>query len=356
MRPARLQIVPVPPTLPQVRSRPHTAATPIAFVQAVLLAYDKYGADPAAALGRAQISPRLLGQPESHITAAQMETFATAAMQELDDETLGWFSRRLPWGSLGMLCRASLSSPDLQVALKRWCRHHRLLTDEILLSLSVEDGLATLAVEERIDLGAMREFCLMTTLRGIHGYACWLVDSRIPLSAVRFPFAAPAHQKVFPLIFPGPVSYGSPFAGFSFDAQYLLMPLRRDERALRNMLKRALPLTMLQYRRDRLLAQRVRNLVRARASIGDAEAVARALNISVRSLHRHLREEGASLQQLKDEVRRDLAIEHLCRTARPVKQIALKAGFRNEKSFARAFKEWTGSTPSEYRQDRKRRS
>jgi hypothetical protein len=52
-------------------------------------------------------------------------------MQELDDEALGWFSRRLPWGSYGMLCRASLTSPDLGVAIKRWCRHHRLLTEDI---------------------------------------------------------------------------------------------------------------------------------------------------------------------------------------------------------------------------------
>lgn len=336
-----------------MKTRPRAAATPIAFVKAVLLAYDKYGQDPAGALRRAQIPPRLLGQPGALVTALQMETFASAAMQELDDETLGWFSRRLPWGSLGMLCRASLPSPNLEVALKRWCRHHRLLTEDILLSLRVEGGIATLSIEERIELCAMREFCLMTTLRGIHGYSCWLVDSRIPLTAVSFPFPSPAHHAVYPLIFSGPVQYGTIRAGFSFDAQYLEMPLRRDERALRTMLERALPLTMLQYRRDRLLVQRVRDLVRTRPGIGDADAVARALNISSRSLHRHLREEGSSLQQLKDEVRRDLAIEQLCRTARPVKQIALKSGFRNEKSFARAFRSWTGRSPSEYRENRR---
>jgi hypothetical protein len=42
-----------------------------------------------------------------------MEIMSGAAMQELDDEALGWFSRRLPWGSYGMLCRASITSPDL---------------------------------------------------------------------------------------------------------------------------------------------------------------------------------------------------------------------------------------------------
>jgi hypothetical protein len=56
-----------------------------------------------------------------------METLPGGAMQELDDEALGWFSRRLPWGSYGMLARASISAPTLAGGLARWCRHHGLI-------------------------------------------------------------------------------------------------------------------------------------------------------------------------------------------------------------------------------------
>ncbi|HEY1391888.1 MAG TPA: AraC family transcriptional regulator, partial [Methylibium sp.] len=179
----------------------------MAFVRAMLLAYERYGADPAEALKKAQITPAALRQPDAHITSAQMVAFSAAAMQELDDEALGWFSRRLPWGSYGMLCRASITSPDLGVALKRWCRHHRLLTDDILLHLAVADGTATLHIEERLPLGTMREFCLVTLLRYVHGYACWAIDSQIPLREAGFPFAAPPHHRVYPLMFPGPVYF-----------------------------------------------------------------------------------------------------------------------------------------------------
>jgi hypothetical protein len=65
-----------------------------------------------------------------------MELLSGAAMQELDDEGLGAFSRKLPWGSYGMLARASISSPNLGVALKRWCRHHALIADDITLRLT----------------------------------------------------------------------------------------------------------------------------------------------------------------------------------------------------------------------------
>jgi AraC-like DNA-binding protein len=329
---------------------PATAATPIAFVRAILLAYRRYGADPAEVLARAQIPPGLLEDPRGRITARQMEIVSEGAMRQLDDEALGWFSRRLPWGSLGMLCRASLPSPDLEVALKRWFRHHRLLTDDILLHLAVSGRTATVSVEERRDFGAMREFCLVSYLRYVHGYACWAIDSRLSLVEVGFPFPRPPHGGVYPLLFPGPVSFDAAQAHFAFDARYLALPQRRDDAALRRMLQHALPITVLQYRRDRLLVERVRRLLAEDpAEAWDAAGVARHLHVSARSLHRHLAQEGSSLQGLKDEARRERALELLVRSGRPMKQVANAVGFADEKSFARAFKQWTGRPPGAYR-------
>ncbi len=329
---------------------PGRAATPMAFVREIVQAYAHRGMDPAEALRQAQITPQALQQPDGRVTAAQFEALNAHAMQELDDEALGWFSRRLPWGSYGMLCRASLGSPDLGVAIKRWCRHHRLLTDDITLDLQVRAGVATVSILEHRPLGDFREFCLVSSLRFLHGYASWAIDSRISLRSARFPFAPPPHRDAYPLMFGGELRFGAAHAGYSFDERYLALPLQRDERALRTMLKRALPLTVLQYRRDRLLGQRVRELLRTRAAeAGNADALAALLHMSSRTLHRQLHEEGLTLQALKDAVRHEQAVDQLRRSARPVKQVALAVGFRNEKSFARAFKGWTGFTPGEFR-------
>ena len=326
------------------------AITPIAFAQAIVRALRRGGVDPAPILKQAQIAPGKLAQASARINAAQMETLSALAMERLDDEALGWFSRRLPWGSYGMLIRASLTAPQLGLAMRRWCRHHGLLTDDLGLEIEVDRNVATLAVHERVDLGVQREFCLVTLLRNAHGVACWLVDSRIPLLAVDLPFAAPAHAELYRHMFPGPARFGAARAALTFDARYLALPLRRDEAALQQLLKRALPLVVLPYRRDRLLAQRAHGLLRTQASeLRDATALAAALNLSPRTLHRQLRDEGTSLQALKDEARRELAVAQLLRTGRPVKQVALAAGFTNAKSFARAFRGWTGLTPQALR-------
>jgi AraC-like DNA-binding protein len=323
----------------------------MAFVRAIVRGYERYGQDACAALAEARITPRELADPSGRVTAAQFETLSGHAMQALDDEALGWFSRRLPWGSYGLLCRASLGAPDLGVAIKRWCRHHRLLTDDVDLTLEVHAGSATVTVHERRDFGDLREFCLVSLLRFLHGFACWAIDSRITLSSAGFPFAAPAHHDAYALLFGAELHFGAAHASYRFDARYLALPLQRDERALRTMLKRALPLTVLQYRRDRLLGQRVRELLRQRNAAGGstAETLAARLNLSSRTLHRQLLEEGVSLQALKDQVRHEQAADQLRRSDRPIKQIALAAGFRNEKSFSRAFRTWAGVTPGAYR-------
>ena len=176
------------------------------------------------------------------------------------------------------------------------------------------------------------------------------MDSRIALTEAAFPFPAPAHADAYAYLFAGPARFAAESASIAFDARYLALPVRRDEKALQTMLQRALPLTVLQYRRDRLLVHSVAQLLAAHpAAAHTAEDVAAQLNTSVRTLHRQLKEEGVSLQRLKNEARREHAVKLLLQTTKPVKQIAAAVGFDSEKSFARAFREWTGVAPSAYR-------
>ncbi|SCU91258.1 Ornithine utilization regulator (fragment) [Cupriavidus necator] len=73
------------------------------------------------------------------------------------------------------------------------------------------------------------------------------------------------------------------------------------------------------------------------------------MHISASTLQRRLAVEGTSFQSLKDQLRRDLAIERLSTSSTPVSQLAAQLGFADTTAFNRAFKVWTGSTPGSYR-------
>lgn len=316
-----------------------------------MLAYERRGLDPRPALRKAGVREgEAVGEPAPRIAVEPFEALSALAMRELDDEALGWFSRRLPWGSYGMLLRASLTSPTLGVALRRWCRHHGLLTEDVRLAPRTEGATCVLRIEERVPLGALREFCLVSLLRNVHGVSCWLVDSRIPLTGTRFPFPAPAHADAFGRLFPGPVAFAAGEAGIRFDAGYLDLPVVRDDAALRRRLQEPIPLMARQYRQDRLLSQRIVQRLSADAGPpADAATIAASLNVSVRSLQRHLRDEGTSLLALKAKARRSRAEGLLRRSDLPLKRIARLVGYGDEASFGRAFRGWTGRTPAEYR-------
>jgi AraC-like DNA-binding protein len=71
--------------------------------------------------------------------------------------------------------------------------------------------------------------------------------------------------------------------------------------------------------------------------------------VTPQTLRRRLREEGRGFQQIKDELRRDAAIEYLLQTRVPLLEIANRVGFSEASTFHRAFKHWTGVAPGEYR-------
>ena len=249
-----------------------------------------------------------------------------------------------------MLARASISSPNLGLAMARWCRHHNLLTDDIALQLHHDGPQARIELRTLRPLGAMQEFCLLSVLRNLHGLASWWVDHPIPLLQARFPFSAPAHAPVYEVLFQAPVVFAAPVTSFSFAADWLTIPLVRDEAALTAMLQRALPIQVRPYRPSHNLVQRVRQALAAHAYCGHtAESLAELLHLAPRSLHRQLQQAGTSLQQLKDEVRRQKACALLLRTDMPLKRIAQACGFASEKSFGRAFAHWLGMPPQQFR-------
>ena len=79
------------------------------------------------------------------------------------------------------------------------------------------------------------------------------------------------------------------------------------------------------------------------------EVVAERLGMSARTLQRKLHASGTSHQELLDEMRRDLAVRYLREPGMAVCEVAYLLGFSESSAFHRAFKRWTGTTPSEFR-------
>lgn len=339
----------------QIIVDPHPAqGLLLPFVRLILDVYRRRGLEPDIVLAQAGIDRKILRSRQVPVSMEQLMALAHRSMRELDDEGLGWFSRPIPWGSFGMLAWGSLTAPTVGVALMRWMRHLNILVPDIHAGLSTDQGWAALLLREKRQTWGSplcRELALATTLRCSLGLACWIADSSIPIADVRFPFKAPLHPANA-LLFDGQARSGEGPACLWFDSRYLDLPNRRNETDLRAMLRdEAIRLTTFRYQRDRLLVSRVRALLSEAtgSTVSTAEIIADTLHISPRTLHRQLKEEGTTLQLMKNEVRRTKAIHLLSHTTRSIKHIAREVGFSYEQGFNRAFRQWTGESPRRFR-------
>ena len=85
----------------------------------------------------------------------------------------------------------------------------------------------------------------------------------------------------------------------------------------------------------------------------DIKSVAKTINTSPRSLQRHLQQDQTSYSQLLDNLRYELAMQKIAHTDLEFQAITQELGYSSPGHFTRAFKRWTGKTPTQFRQQQK---
>ena len=100
------------------------------------------------------------------------------------------------------------------------------------------------------------------------------------------------------------------------------------------------------------IAKSVEDVVIRNLSSGDVQAkmVAEELGISVRSLNRKLNAENTSFQKILSQTRQAIAEKYLAGTGMSIEEISFLIVFSDRRSFERAFRQWTGQTPTSFRQ------
>jgi AraC-like DNA-binding protein len=80
-----------------------------------------------------------------------------------------------------------------------------------------------------------------------------------------------------------------------------------------------------------------------------ADAIADKLGVTRQTLWRNLKAESVTFEQVLDDLRRRMALEYLATRTISVHETAYLVGFSDPAAFSRAFKRWTGKSPSQAR-------
>lgn len=335
----------------------HTVA--IQQVRHILLGARHRGLDVEPLLLRAGIAPALLEAPLARISQRQYAALIRVLRRRLRDELWGLLSRPLPPGSFGRCMRQLVRCATLGEALREGFGHYHLLLDDFVPRLAVHDGMAHVQfvlrrpaqgpapadaqTQARLDYG-VKAFMLIT-----FNAASWLVARRIPLLGVDY--TAGHGSADTSRVYQVPVCNGRPHVGLCFEARWLDLPVVQSPQSLREFLATAPANLIVKYRDSSSLTERIRRLLRK--SVGgdmpSLDEVSDTLAVAPQTLRRRLRDEGRGFQQIKDETRRDAAIDLLLHTPLALPEIAGRLGFSEASTFHRAFKQWTDVAPGAYR-------
>jgi len=322
----------------------------MAFVSGMLSAVRDRGFPWEEWLDAVGIDASLLLEPDARVTADQYIDLFRLLRDQLGDEGLGFFSRPMRPGCYAMVMRSLLSSPTLERATMRLAAGYGLLLDDARFDCVREGDLLALRLhlppQSTVERGYVHEFLLRVFLHSL----VWLSGGLLRATGIDFACARPPHAGEYATVFPGEVRFEQPASALWFNHADLQGPVRRDADALRDFLARAPGHVVLPRRTDRAMVTRVReHLQRERPRWPDLPAVADALHMSVSSIQRRLAAEGSSFQQVRNELRRDLAVVRLNTSAAPLAEVAQELGFTDNAAFQRAFKAWTGTAPGAYR-------
>lgn len=321
------------------------------FARGVLRHAVRCGLDPVPLLRRNRISPRLLLEDNARISIERFADLQVSTMLAMEDEALGYASRRMPIGCWSMMCHAVIGSQSLGQALSRYCRFYQLFDFGLHPHLQIDDDLARVWLEcvdpEPGPGGYFRDLALFN----VHRFASWLVQEHLPLQAVHLAQAAAARPTDYHHMFLGnPVVFEQPRSELVLSSSLLEKPITQTEQSLRHFLRHPVLIMLTQSYASNSWTSRVRHLVRRNLDqMPELNEVAATLDIHPQTLRRRLAAEGTTFKEIKSHVRRDTALHFLGKQGLSIEEIAHRAGFSESSAFIRAFKGWTGVTPYTYR-------
>ncbi|WP_246035826.1 AraC family transcriptional regulator [Aliishimia ponticola] len=289
--------------------------------------------------------------PSQRVTLTEIVRLYQLAAIETGDEMMGLYSRPIRPRALQHLVTVQREARSLTAALYRYTTFWNLLLDDFQLALHSTEDIYELSLTPYTPGTPPQRFGHMLLLKLAHGLLSWLGGAEMPVQEVRFAFARPDFAADYAVVFPCPVRFGAPRTSILFDARQFPRPLARSRDEATAFVENAPLDWIFTGSRAHTYSLQVRAfLYGAQWQTCQLPEAAASLKMAPRTLNRRLKEEGASFQDIKDALRRDIAIRALQHGKDSIEQIAFDTGFSAPANFHRAFRKWTNRTPGSYRE------
>ena len=312
------------------------------------------GYDCEQILQQRRILLQSLFDPKLRVANRYFSQLSADLWELLKDEAYGLLETPLPLGTWRLQLQSCFAGRNVSEALANWANSANLINSCIACEYDDSSGDGELKFHLPTKAEVRRTCIQDAQLGAAYRLICWLCGEILPLKEVRYKTSAPSFSAEYRIFFYGaPMRFNKDDNALVFCREGLQKPNIRQREELREWIES--PHLMVLHKAHESVPLSIRVRLWVESALLDCpgalqiESSAETLGFTSHQLWRALKKEGTSYNQIKDEVRRDVAINLLSSGDLSVEQIGLRLGFAEATTFIRAFKRWTGKTPLGFR-------
>jgi len=293
-----------------------------------------------------------LSNPACRVSYRQGSLMIRRALQMAPGRALGLrIGERETIASIGLLGYAMMTCRTLGDACELGMSLQKFAGSMLRFDMRLADGLAIVEAANRFPDPAIYVFLVEEAFASFLQIARGLVGMAFRPARIDLAYPAPSYADEYRRVFDCPVRFDQAGNAFVADVEWVARPLLTYDPLSHRQALEFLQIGTSREQEKNDLFESVERAVRQNMrDLPTLPDVAQRLHLSERTLRRRLADNGVSFQALLDNARKDRAIELLANTAQSIEQIAEAVGFCDAHNFRRAFKRWTGSSPSELRE------
>ncbi|WP_298444880.1 AraC family transcriptional regulator [uncultured Ferrimonas sp.] len=305
-------------------------------------------------LAKCRLDPALLQQADARIPVEKVVQLQRTLAGLMDCEMYGLLHRRCPIGTFAFFARSAVHCRTIGDAFQRLVHFYNLFDNSFRYHFGLRGRQAVLRLERLEDQAIVDNYAVDSLLTVFHRFGSWLCNDRILLNQVNLDYPIAEYAPEYRYMFYGaPVLFNQTEISLCFDKSYLDHLVVQNEARVDTYLRRA-PLDIyLPLDAAGAITIAVRQQIKDHftqhdnlLSLGDT---ASRLGFHPQTLRRRLKAESTSFEVVKAQIRRDIAIHYLSDPEHRIELVAERCGYSETSAFIRAFKQWTGYTPLQFR-------
>jgi len=252
--------------------------------------------------------------------------------------------------SKGLLASWVSQAETLREALDIFCKNIPLMnpSESWLLEENVNSSALTLRIDQH---KAYPDIAIERSMSAMVAWGSTLSGAPFTLQRAEFSFSTPLYEDMFTAIFGSNISFNCNHNRLFFNSTLLDQNIVSSNQLLKGMIEHKAKQALIELNKNTAAKNKVTSLINSALSKGNIITVSQvcaALATNRQTLYRQLKRDNTDFKSLYDNARKEHAFAMLTKGTESITALSFHLGYKDTSSFYKAFKRWSGMSPSEY--------